>query len=88
MQTLTGREFDELNKKIGFEDILKGLQKRKEIKMFYSDLCNYVHLSEQSQPDALRDNLLNVTLQLPEYEKDLKLLQKHLNILSISLLRV
>ena len=76
LQTLTGKKLDELNNKIRFENMLKGLPEKKEIKLFYSDLCNYVHLSEQSQTEALRDNLLNITLQLPEYENDKKMLDR------------
>ena len=79
LQTLTGKELDDLKNKIRFEDMLKGLPKRKEITIFYSDLCNYVHLSEQAQTDALRDNLLNIALQLPVYENDNKMLHKTFN---------
>ena len=76
LQTLTGQSLDELKNKIRFEDMLKGLPQKKEITMFYSDLCNYVHLSEKYQTEALRDNLLNIALQLPEYEKDKTMLQR------------
>lgn len=52
------------------------LEKREEIGEFYKKLCDYVHLSEESQTDALRDFSLNILLSHPQYEKDREMLEK------------
>lgn len=51
-------------------------EKKNEINDFYHKLCDYVHLSEQSQTDALKDFGLNLSLGHPEYERDRELLEK------------
>jgi hypothetical protein len=51
-------------------------EKRKEFLDFYSELCDYVHLSEISQTDALRDSGLNLSLSHPNYEEDKEMLEK------------
>jgi len=61
-----------------FKALLQGLtsEKRKELRDFYDELCNYVHLSEESQTDALRDFGLNLALRHPYYEQDKEMLEK------------
>ena len=61
-----------------FRELLKGLpkEKRKELKSFYGELCDYVHLSEEAQTDATRDFGFNIALGLRFYEEDIKLLEK------------
>ena len=61
-----------------FIDLLLNIpeEKKKEITDFYHKLCDYVHLSEQSQTDALKDFALNLSLGHPEYESDRELLEK------------
>ena len=61
-----------------FEKLLYGHPKRKrdEIKKLYANLCEYVHLSEESQTDALRDSDLNLALNYPCYQDDKEMLMK------------
>jgi len=61
-----------------FKELLQDLpsEKRKELGDFYNELCNYVHLSEESQTDALRDFGLNLALRHPYYEQDKEMLEK------------
>lgn len=63
------------------KDLLKDLktQKRREVGKFYNELCDYVHLSEESQTDALKDFSLNILLSHPEYEKDREMFEKTLD---------
>jgi hypothetical protein len=61
-----------------FKDLLKSCPngKRNEPNRLYNELCDYVHLSEEVQSDATRDYGFNIALELPFYEKDIKLLKK------------
>ena len=61
-----------------FKELVQSLpvEKRVEINDFYGDLCNYVHLSEITQTDALRDFELGLILGHPEYEEDKEMLAK------------
>lgn len=65
-------------KKIKFKELLRGIPtiERNDIGKFYSDLCEYVHLSEQAQTDALSDFSLNLALNHPYYEDDVEMLEK------------
>ena len=51
-------------------------EKKNEITDFYHKLCDYVHLSDTAQIDALKDFALNLSLGHPEYERDHELLEK------------
>ena len=70
----------EIRRKNGvkFKDLLRDLprEKQDELNEFYRELCNYVHLSEQAQTDALSDFGLNIALKHPCYEKDKEMLEK------------
>ena len=59
-----------VRKKNRFLDLIKRLplDKRNEINEFYRALCNYVHLSEMIQTDALSDFALNLALGHPYYK--------------------
>ncbi len=59
-----------------FRKLLKDLPNKKELTDFYGELCNYVHLSEIAQTDALRDFGLNLALRHPEYEQFKLMLEK------------
>ena len=61
-----------------FKDLLKGLPKvkRNQLKSFYDELCDYVHLSEEAQTDATQDYGFNIALGLLFYEEDIKMLEK------------
>jgi hypothetical protein len=67
-----------IRKRIGSKELLSGVPKEKqdEFEKFYSDLCDYVHLSEEAQTDATSDSGLNIALGLRFYEDDIKLLEK------------
>ena len=52
------------------------MEKRCEFLCFYGELCDYVHLSEISHTDALRDSGLNLSLSHPNYEEDKEMLEK------------
>ena len=71
-----------VRKKKRFSDLLKSLPlyKQKEIKRFYKALCDYVHLSETIQEDALGDFLMNLALDHPYYQKDVKMFKKTLGL--------
>ena len=56
------------------------LDKQKEINGFYNELCDYVHLSEIIQEDALSDFSLNLALSHPYYKEDVKMLKKTLDL--------
>ena len=56
------------------------LDKQKEINGFYKELCDYVHLSETIQEDALGDFLMNLALTHPYYKEDLRMLKKTLDL--------
>jgi hypothetical protein len=73
----------EIVRKKKFSDLLKGLplDKQNEIKGFYGHLCDYVHLSEKIQMDALSDFSLNLALVHPYYEEDAKIFK---NVLDLS----
>lgn len=67
-----------ISKRLIFGKLLEDLANKKysELAEFYDELCNYVHLSEMAQTDALRDFGLNLALRHPEYESDREMLEK------------
>ena len=73
-----------------FTDLLRNLSEEKNniITDYYHKLCDYVHLSEQSQTDALKDFGLNLSLGHPEYEKDRELLEKTFDYANYLLLKI
>ena len=56
------------------------LDKQKELHGFYTELCDYVHLSEMIQTDALGDFSLNLALGHPYYKEDVRMLKKTLGL--------
>ena len=76
---LCPKEYEKATKKrLGFSGLLKDLpnKKRDELKNLYSELCDYVHLSEKAQTDALGDFGLDLALGHREYDEDRKMFQK------------
>lgn len=79
LKTILGKKRErEISMRITFKELLQGMprKKRNELEKLYSDLCEYVHLSESAQTDALGDFGLNLALNLPCYEEDLEMLEK------------
>jgi len=79
LKTILGKKQEsKIGRKINFKELLWGIppKKRNELVMFYSDLCEHVHLSEQAQSDALKDFGLNLALRHPCYKEDIEMLEK------------
>jgi len=74
---LSNKQQNKIREKIKSGELLHGIpvKKQNELEKFYSDLCEYVHLSELAQTDALRDFSLNLALQHPYYEEDKEMLK-------------
>jgi hypothetical protein len=59
-----------------FGELLIDVPNREQLKSFYDELCNYVHLSQTAQTDELRYFAWDLALKHPQYETDREMLER------------
>jgi len=74
---LCEKQYDKVKRKRPrFGELLINVPNKEQLERFYYELCSYVHLSEPTQRDKLKNFASNLLLKHPQYETDREMLVK------------